>query len=64
MYLTACFLATGDLSFYYCFKMHVWSTTGPALVVPDILYSDTCSLKKIKIMYAIKACQKYSFIRI
>ena len=31
------FLATGDLSFYYCFKMHVWSTTGPALVVPDIL---------------------------
>ena len=35
--LTACFLATGDLSFYYCFKMHVWSTTGPALVVPDIL---------------------------
>ena len=21
--LTACFLATGDLSFYYCFKMHV-----------------------------------------
>ena len=35
--LTACFLATGDLNFYYCFKMHVWSTTGPALVVPDIL---------------------------
>ena len=35
--LTACFLATGDLSFYYCFKIHVWSTTGPALVVPDIL---------------------------
>ena len=34
--LTVCFLATGDLSFYYCFKMHVWSTTGPALV-PDIL---------------------------
>ena len=34
--LTACFLATGDLSFYYCFKMHVWSTTEPALVVPDI----------------------------
>ena len=45
--LTACFLATGDLSFYYCFKMHVWSTTGPALVVPDILYSDTCSLKNV-----------------
>ena len=37
MCLTACFLATGDLSFYYCFKMHVWSTTGPGLVVPDIL---------------------------
>ena len=35
--LTACFLATGDLSFYYCFKMHVRATTEPALVVPDIL---------------------------
>ena len=32
-----CVLATGDLSFYFCFKMHVWSTTGSALVVPDIL---------------------------
>ena len=29
--LTACFLATGGLRFY-CFKMHVWSTTGSALV--------------------------------
>ena len=47
MCLTACFLATGDLSFYYYFKMHVWSTTGPALVVPDILYSHTCSLKNV-----------------
>ena len=35
--LTACFLPTDDLSFYCGFKMHVWSTTGPALVVPDIL---------------------------
>ena len=36
------------LSFYYCFKMHVWSTTEPALVVPDILYyPDTCSLKNV-----------------
>ena len=47
MCLTACFLATGDLSFYYCFKMHVWSTTGPALFVPDILLPDTCSLKNV-----------------
>ena len=47
MCLPACFLAIGDLSFYYCFKMHVWSTTGPALVVPDILKSDTCSLKDV-----------------
>ena len=48
MCLTAYFLATGDLSFFfYCFKMHVWSTTGPALVVPDILWSDTCSLKNV-----------------
>ena len=47
MCLTACFLATGDLSFDNCFKMHVWSTTGPALVVPDILWSATCSLKNV-----------------
>ena len=48
--LTACFLATGDLSFYYCFKMHVLSTTGLALVEPDIFYSQIHVALK---MYAI-----------
>ena len=44
------FCDTGDLSFYYCFKMHVWSTTGPALVVPKIFYSQIHAALK---MYAI-----------
>ena len=61
MCLTACFLAPGDLSFYYCFKMHVWSTTGPALVV--IFYSqihvalkNVCNLGMSEVFF-------YSYIR-
>ena len=45
MCLTACFLATGDLSFYYCFKMHVGSITGLALAVPDIYSKIHVALK-------------------
>ena len=56
MCLTACFLATGGLRFY-CFKMHVWSTTGTALV----FYSQIHVYVPFK-MYAIFACPKYFLI--
>ena len=47
--LTACFLATGDLSFYYCFKMHVGPQQGQHLLCL-IFYSQIHVALK---MYAI-----------